>query len=47
MQGAIFKVLSTVSKFDKELVLSVIPTSKEAILSTERKRGVGVDTRLR
>ena len=47
VQGTLFKVLNTLSKFDKELVLSVLPTSKEAILSTERKRGVGTDTRLR
>ncbi|CAB4001399.1 MMS22-like, partial [Paramuricea clavata] len=47
VQGTIFKVLNTLSKFDKELVLSGIPTSKEAILSTERQRGVGTDTTLR
>jgi hypothetical protein len=47
IQGTLFRVLDTLSKFDKQLVLSAIPASREAILSTERKRGVGTDTRLR
>ncbi|XP_028412649.1 protein MMS22-like [Dendronephthya gigantea] len=47
VQGTIFKTLSTLSKFDKELVVSTLPLSKEAILNTERRRGVGTDIRLR
>ena len=33
--------------FDRELVLALIPCSKQTILENERKRGVGNDTRLR
>lgn len=47
VQGMIFKVFTTMAAFDRELVLALIPCSKQTILENERKRGVGNDTRLR
>ncbi|XP_046847860.1 protein MMS22-like isoform X2 [Xenia sp. Carnegie-2017] len=46
VQEKIFQVLASISKFDKELAVSTIPICKEAILSSERQRGVGADNRL-
>ena len=34
-------------KFDFDLVLSAVPTCKEAILTSEKQRGCGSDTVLR
>ena len=40
-------MLATVAKFDRELVIEVIPLAKEAITNSENRRGVGSDTHLR
>lgn len=47
LQGLVFKTFETLASFNPDLLTSLIPACKQAVVQLEQKRGVGTDMQLR